>query len=62
MNETLGLADGAAVVAPILEIRGVSKRFDATQALEDISLRFTPVRFTPFLGRMGPASRHSSRS
>ncbi len=53
MNETLGLADGAVVVAPILEIRGVSKRFDATQALEDISLALHPGEIHALLGENG---------
>jgi rhamnose transport system ATP-binding protein len=53
MNETLGLADGAAVVAPILEIRGVSKRFDATQALEDVSLALYPAEIHALLGENG---------
>jgi ABC-2 type transport system ATP-binding protein len=53
MNETLGLADGAVVVAPILEIRGVSKRFDATQALEDVSLALHPGEIHALLGENG---------
>ncbi len=53
MNETLGLADGAVVVAPILEIRGVSKRFDATQALEDVSLALRPGEIHALLGENG---------
>ena len=53
MNETLGLADGAAVVAPILEIRGVAKRFDATQALEDVSLALHPGEIHALLGENG---------
>jgi rhamnose transport system ATP-binding protein len=53
MNETLGLADGAVVVAPILEIRGVFKRFDATQALEDVSLALHPGEIHALLGENG---------
>jgi rhamnose transport system ATP-binding protein len=53
MNERLGLADGAVVVAPILEIRGVFKRFDATQALEDVSLALHPGEIHALLGENG---------
>ena len=53
MNEGLGLADGAAVVAPILEIRGIAKRFDATQALEDVSLTLRPGEIHALLGENG---------
>ncbi len=53
MNETLELADGAAVVAPILEIRGVAKRFDATQALDDVSLALYAGEIHALLGENG---------
>src|SRR5271155_640888 len=52
MNEREGLADGA-VVAPILEIRGVAKRFDATQALEDVSLSLRAGEIHALLGENG---------
>src|SRR5271154_7350617 len=53
MSEGLGLADGAVVVAPILEIRGVAKRFDATQALEDVSLSLHAGEIHALLGENG---------
>ena len=53
MSEGLGLADGAVVVAPILEIRGVAKRFDATQALEDVSLALHAGEIHALLGENG---------
>ena len=53
MNEGPGHGDGAAVVAPILEIRGVAKRFDATQALEDVSLSLRAGEIHALLGENG---------
>ena len=53
MNETLEFADGAAVVAPVLEIRGVAKRFDATQALDDVSLALYAGEIHALLGENG---------
>ena len=53
MLETQESADGAAVVAPVLEIRGVSKRFDATQALEDVSLALHAGEIHALLGENG---------
>ena len=53
MSEGQGLADGAVVVAPILEIRGVAKRFDATQALEDVSLSLHAGEIHALLGENG---------
>ena len=53
MNEGPGHGDGAAVVAPILEIRGVAKRFDATQALEDVSLALHAGEIHALLGENG---------
>ena len=53
MNEGPGHGDGAAVVAPILEIRGVAKRFDATQALEDVSLALRAGEIHALLGENG---------
>src|SRR5579864_7514003 len=46
-------ADGATAVAPVLEIRGVSKRFDATQALDDVSLALYPGEIHALLGENG---------
>jgi len=40
-------------IAPILEIRGVAKRFDATQALDDISLALYPGEIHALLGENG---------
>jgi rhamnose transport system ATP-binding protein len=45
--------DGAALVAPLLEIRGVAKRFDATQALEDVSLALHAGEIHALLGENG---------
>jgi rhamnose transport system ATP-binding protein len=39
--------------APILEIRGISKRFDATQALEDVSLALRAGEIHALLGENG---------
>ena len=38
---------------PILEIRGVAKRFDATQALDDVSLALYPGEIHALLGENG---------
>jgi rhamnose transport system ATP-binding protein len=38
---------------PILDIRGVSKRFDATQALDDVSLALHPGEIHALLGENG---------
>ena len=53
MSEALDFADGAAVVAPVLEIRGVAKRFDATQALHDVSLALHAGEIHALLGENG---------
>ena len=53
MAEAQEIADGAAAVAPILEIRGVAKRFDATQALEDVSLTLHAGEIHALLGENG---------
>src|SRR5208282_6869287 len=53
MAEAQVIAGGAAAVAPILEIRGISKRFDATQALEDVSLALHPGEIHALLGENG---------
>ncbi len=53
MIEGPGHGDGAAVVAPILEIRGLAKRFDATQALEDVSLALHAGEIHALLGENG---------
>jgi rhamnose transport system ATP-binding protein len=46
-------ADGAGATAPVLEIRGVSKRFDATQALDDVSLTLHAGEIHALLGENG---------
>jgi rhamnose transport system ATP-binding protein len=46
-------ADDAAAVAPILEIRDVAKRFDATQALSDVSLALHAGEIHALLGENG---------
>src|SRR5580704_17217911 len=53
MAEPQDIADGAAAAAPILEIRGVSKRFDATLALEDVSLALHAGEIHALLGENG---------
>ncbi len=53
MAEPHEIADGAAAAAPILEIRGVAKRFDATQALEDVSLALHAGEIHALLGENG---------
>ncbi len=54
MIEPQEVADGAAAtVAPVLEIRGVAKRFDATQALEDVSLALHAGEIHALLGENG---------
>src|SRR6516164_364154 len=53
MAEREEIADGAGGIAPILEIRGVAKRFDATQALEDVSLTLRAGEIHALLGENG---------
>ena len=53
MIEAQELADGAAVVASVLEIRGVAKQFDATQALYDVSLSLHAGEIHALLGENG---------
>ncbi|MEP5514704.1 MAG: ATP-binding cassette domain-containing protein, partial [Bauldia litoralis] len=44
--------DGRASV-PVLEMRNIAKRFDATQALEDVSLTLYPGEIHALLGENG---------
>jgi rhamnose transport system ATP-binding protein len=53
MAEPQEPADGAATAAPILEIRGVSKRFDATQALHEVALTLRAGEIHALLGENG---------
>jgi rhamnose transport system ATP-binding protein len=53
MSETGGAAEGASAGASILEIRGVAKRFDATQALSDVSLELQAGEIHALLGENG---------
>jgi rhamnose transport system ATP-binding protein len=53
MAEPQEAADGAGATAPVLEIRGVSKRFDATQALDDVSLALHAGEIHALLGENG---------
>ena len=48
----LDAADGSAST-PILEMRNIAKRFDATQALEDVSLALYPGEVHALLGENG---------
>ncbi len=41
------------MTAPVFEIRGLSKRFDATQALDDVSLTLYPGQVHALLGENG---------
>lgn len=43
----------AGVVAPILELRGLSKHFDATRALHDVSLQIRPGEVHGLVGQNG---------
>ena len=53
MAETQEPAVGAAAAAPILEIRGVSRRFDATQALHEVALTLHAGEIHALLGENG---------
>ncbi len=46
-------ADGRAAPAPVMEMTGISKRFDATQALDDVSLTLYPGETHALLGENG---------
>src|SRR5258708_36427758 len=49
--ETLDTTNGSAI--PALEMRGISKRFDATQALDNASLVLYPGEIHALLGENG---------
>ena len=49
----LDAVDGGSASIPILEIRNIAKRFDATQALEDVSLALFPGEIHALLGENG---------
>ena len=49
----LDAVDGGSAPAPILEMRNIAKRFDATQALEDVSLALYPGEIQALLGENG---------
>ena len=53
MSSTEGDEEFRAVAAPILEMRNIAKRFDATQALEDVSLALYPGEIHALLGENG---------
>jgi rhamnose transport system ATP-binding protein len=46
-------SDGRAEPAPLMEMTGISKRFDATQALDDVSLTLYPGETHALLGENG---------
>ena len=47
------LCYGSCVAGPIVELRGVSKRYGALAALDDVSLALEPGSFTALLGGSG---------
>ena len=49
----LDAVDGGSASIPILEMRNIAKRFDATQALEDVSLALYPGEIHALLGENG---------
>ena len=49
-------------VPPVLEVHNLSKRFDMTQALKDVSLALHAGEIHALVGETAPASRPSSRS
>src|SRR5580700_5846367 len=53
MAEPQEITDGSADAAQILEIRGIAKRFDATQALDDVSLSLHAGEIHALLGENG---------
>ncbi len=55
MNTTAGerRAEAAATIPPVLEMRGIAKRFGATQALEDVSLTLRAGEIHALLGENG---------
>jgi len=53
MTASEGAAEAKTAGAPILEIRGVGKRFDATQALADVSLTLQAGEIHALLGENG---------
>jgi len=46
-------SEGGQPASPILEMRNIAKRFDATQALEDVSLALYPGEVHALLGENG---------
>ena len=53
MSAAPSTVDGAVERVPILEMSGISKRFDATQALADVSLSLFPGETHALLGENG---------
>lgn len=52
-NVTLSAELGANVDAPIMEARGLGKRYPGVVALDDVSLSLRAGRFTPFSEKTG---------
>jgi rhamnose transport system ATP-binding protein len=53
MSATPSTVDGAVERVPVLEMKAISKRFDATQALADVSLSLYPGETHALLGENG---------
>ena len=53
MTTAPSTVDGAVERVPVLEMKGISKRFDATQALADVSLSLYPGETHALLGENG---------
>jgi hypothetical protein len=46
-------------MAPLLEMKGISKAFPGVQALKDVDLNWHPAKCTPSLAKTVPENRRS---